>query len=400
MEGNKHIYTATDFARYHAGTMPPGEMFALEKAALEDPFLSDALDGYVFSPDAEKELNDIQMRLDEKTKRKNVAKVFSLSSGVWWRIAAMFIVIAGVGYFFYQAGNTSMSNTIAQQEKQKIEERETLTARAKNDTAAIDNNLALQKRPVIAEPGAVTSPGNSALENNNSKILPAPKKQTEVEPVAISPSGPPAFADKASIEIQKQQSLESKKMNDQNAAAKMKAESLSKNLAKVIPQQVRVHENTDTTAEAKGYFLNNDNDKKDSLNSVALNRVKPSLDEVVIVGMGSKRKVSRSNNLPGELRGKVSGISIGQSQAYLLDGKEKFDQYIKANVNLASLPESMNDSVKILLSFSLNRNIKPAKIKVLESNCKPCEEEAIRLLKNGPKWVGARGSKGTVQMVW
>ena len=40
-----HKYTAADFERYHSGKMSAGEMHALEKAAMEDPFLADALEG-------------------------------------------------------------------------------------------------------------------------------------------------------------------------------------------------------------------------------------------------------------------------------------------------------------------------------------------------------------------
>ena len=39
-------FTAGDFERYHNGSMSPLEMHQLEKAAMEDPFLADALEGY------------------------------------------------------------------------------------------------------------------------------------------------------------------------------------------------------------------------------------------------------------------------------------------------------------------------------------------------------------------
>jgi len=48
MKEKQKKYNAIDFARYHSGTMRPDEMYALEQAALEDSFLADALDGYVY----------------------------------------------------------------------------------------------------------------------------------------------------------------------------------------------------------------------------------------------------------------------------------------------------------------------------------------------------------------
>ena len=42
---NGYNYTAKDFERYHNGGMTAAEMHQLEKAALNDPMLADALDG-------------------------------------------------------------------------------------------------------------------------------------------------------------------------------------------------------------------------------------------------------------------------------------------------------------------------------------------------------------------
>ena len=46
-------YTATELMSYHAGTMPPAQMHELEKAALNDPLLQEALDGYALLIEAD-----------------------------------------------------------------------------------------------------------------------------------------------------------------------------------------------------------------------------------------------------------------------------------------------------------------------------------------------------------
>ena len=43
---NSNHYTSNDLIRYHQGKMSSQEMHDLEKAALTDPFLSDALEGF------------------------------------------------------------------------------------------------------------------------------------------------------------------------------------------------------------------------------------------------------------------------------------------------------------------------------------------------------------------
>ncbi len=39
-----------------------------------------------------------------------------------------------------------------------------------------------------------------------------------------------------------------------------------------------------------------------------------------------------------------------------------------------------------MLSFEINKNGNPKQIKVDQSLCVPCDEEATRLLMQGPKW--------------
>ena len=93
MEKKNKIYTADDFARYYAGNMEAKEMHALEKAALEDPFLADALEGYAHTAAATAEVQNLRAALTKRTTRKKVFSLTSLSQNNWWRIAAIFIFI-------------------------------------------------------------------------------------------------------------------------------------------------------------------------------------------------------------------------------------------------------------------------------------------------------------------
>ena len=129
MKEKNKTYTAADFARYHAGTMPAGEMHALEKAALEDPFLEDALEGYVHAPAVESDIEELQARLAEKRKKKNVFFISSFAQNKWWRIAALFIIIAGAGYFFYRVNYVNKENSLAKNEIKTSTEKETMLHR-------------------------------------------------------------------------------------------------------------------------------------------------------------------------------------------------------------------------------------------------------------------------------
>ena len=47
------IYTAGDIEQYLAGKLSPRQMHAMEKAALDDPFLAEAMEGYQGMKDSE-----------------------------------------------------------------------------------------------------------------------------------------------------------------------------------------------------------------------------------------------------------------------------------------------------------------------------------------------------------
>ena len=76
MSSKNNGFTASDIERYHSGKMLPEERHALEKAALDDPFLADALEGYMFTSTASDDLAKIQARLNKKHNRKKAVPIF------------------------------------------------------------------------------------------------------------------------------------------------------------------------------------------------------------------------------------------------------------------------------------------------------------------------------------
>jgi CarboxypepD_reg-like domain len=99
-EKNNIKYSAEDIRKYLDGQLSEQEMQALEKAALEDPFLSDAMEGIEESRNHnvsfESGVEDLQKRLTERIREKNrrTGMVLFFSK---WRIAASIIFILGIG---------------------------------------------------------------------------------------------------------------------------------------------------------------------------------------------------------------------------------------------------------------------------------------------------------------
>lgn len=375
MKENQKKYNAIDFARYHSGTMLPDEMHALEKAALEDPFLSDALDGYRYSKDYEKELGDIRMQLNEKRKQKKVFTISSLSSGTWWKIAAMFILFVGVGYFFY-ATNSKKESSLALQENEIKKETPAINSPLTTDSGASNGNIAFEK------------PSTEKDKNAMGKLT-----------TPVVKSIHPAIKNSADEEVrttkEKDFSAEHLKDKKENAVA-MSIDKMSlEHLTQADSEQKSLLRSSDTTvmvaASATEYL-------KDSADAIAMNKKGHSLQEVVVSGYDTQKKKNITGANSEKLQGKVSGVNLKSTFPYPKDGTEKFDEYIKDNAIpvLDSIGERI--SANILISFTLNKKGKPTHIKVIESSCKPCEKEAIRLLKAGPGWMGKPGEVGNLRI--
>jgi hypothetical protein len=90
-------YSFHDIERYLQGKLSAAEMHALEKAALQDPFLAEAIEGYE-SADlsaVETDLTAIRNQLQEHEGDAKIVRLTPFRS--WWKIAAMIILVAGAG---------------------------------------------------------------------------------------------------------------------------------------------------------------------------------------------------------------------------------------------------------------------------------------------------------------
>ncbi|MEI9808705.1 MAG: hypothetical protein WDO16_13070 [Bacteroidota bacterium] len=73
MADNNNIktFSAADIEKYHKGQLSPKEMHSLEKAALDDPFLADALEGYATPGiNVAADIAELKKRLSKKPKKQ------------------------------------------------------------------------------------------------------------------------------------------------------------------------------------------------------------------------------------------------------------------------------------------------------------------------------------------
>jgi len=184
------IYTAGDIEQYLAGKLSPLQMHAMEKAALDDPFLAEAMEGYEAVQN--KEWNNHLVALREEIANKGtVAKVIPLhkSKSNWWKVAAAAVIIGGGATFTILFNNDKKENAdniqIAQAKTTTID---SIVLSENTPTASVTENLNPSASATVEEKKAL--PGSIAkLEETvktDDKYIPDPSgpQLKPVTPVA------------------------------------------------------------------------------------------------------------------------------------------------------------------------------------------------------------------------
>ncbi|MEQ1678967.1 MAG: carboxypeptidase-like regulatory domain-containing protein, partial [Chitinophagaceae bacterium] len=155
--------------------------------------------------------------------------------------------------------------------------------------------------------------------------------------------------------------------------------------------------NTGTYADAKGYFnltypdsvlnvqvrsVGFENNNAQLRNSVSTNQIilqddRKDLSEVVI----NKQKINAND----PSRSRDANVKLETPEP--ADGWDNYNTYVLNNLEV---PEDLKNkpagNSEVRVSFEVNKNGDPAGIKVEKSLCDKCDKEAIRLIKEGPKW--------------
>lgn len=136
------IYNHEDIQRYLQHKMSASEMHAFEKAILDDPFLSDAIEGYKQSNESlsSKHLAQLERTIIEDNERAKVV-VMPAQKNTWWKVAAIVFFIF-TGTLSYLLWNTSTPKNIAQLDKTKEEVKPIVTEKTQSETDTLSTQNA------------------------------------------------------------------------------------------------------------------------------------------------------------------------------------------------------------------------------------------------------------------
>lgn len=460
-------FSAADIEKYHQGLLTPGERHALEKAALDDPFLADALEGFAITGiDHASDIADLQKRLAGKTSDNKVVPIGTGKSyGRWLRIAALFIFMAGSAAVIYRMAGKNKETGLAKTEDVKSKP---VTESEAGNIVKSDTQIA-DIKTVKADNYGNTSTTNSPEKGSTTQVktlVTAPATNTQT-PVEIASGG--AVRDtKTAGWTQPQKDAEAETRED--LAKKIAADESKKEVAedlKVIPDNpARKSQdknlavttspgNNNTYYKVSNQAENNNsrgfinaNNSRALDNNMALNNYRGRVTDNNNVGLPFARVTNADDNNAGtytdaqgnfnltypdsivnlqirsvgfentniQLRNtnavnrvvlqeeksqnevvisnvkpnaeaRAKGIKQTFEEPEPADGWDKYDTYLANNLEV---PEEYRGKVstaaQVEVSFEVDKYGNPVNIKVEKSLCKTCDKEAIRLIKEGPKW--------------
>lgn len=415
----KHIvYSAEDIQRYLNREMTAAEMHRLEKAALEDSFLAEAIEGFTnTSPlNIASDIRDIKTRLDEKT----ASRVITMSSQKIWRsVAAAVIVLLGMGLTWYWLSVPTEKNIAQQKNKQDTSSVMRTQEKSAGESAIAEDSIFTAKNE---------AKGRENIEDTQeSKKAPGVLPETTLaQPPAIQKkqAEPDSrVADKTNTSERLGVTLQNIKAEERERSKKdidISAENANNASgylsAKIITGKVTDTNNnglpfvnigisntpTSIYSDVQGNFKIMSGDSSVTVtvkssgfqskqvtlqanspaNNIVLNAQEKALPEVVASGYSTKRKKEtvKHNN------------TDESSEAAPMDGWANYNIYLSNNIRL---PDEQSGTYRgfVELSFTTDRYGRLDNFTIIHSTCTACNKEAIRVIKEGPRWKLTEGDK-------
>ena len=426
-ENNKHIkpYTAADIQRYLNREMTMPERHNMEKAALEDPFLAEAIEGYRQhpSPALSSDIQSLRKRLQEKIDTKIIPV---RSKKIWWSAAAAIFIVLGTGITWYWLAPTE--NKIAQQ---KEKEQKIVPLKEKQDSAGMpaatdSTDIALQENKVRGKHTAPDSePEKKAAvplpTSPKTKRHPAPQAATKKdiqENPALDIAAANGEATAKTYRIEQEESQRDKDIAAQrlekpvvsttqnNASGFFNTNILTGKITdsnnNPLPfVNIRIGNTASATySDARGNFKLMSGDTlltvhvksagfkprqvvlhaSAPFNNIILLPEENALAEAVVTGYATAKKKAVTTDEDTD----------ATPEAEPADGWGNYDIYLVNNTRLpGTAPTASRGFVD--LEFTVDQYGRLSNFKIIHSTCPPCNKEAFRVIKEGPQWKLSEG---------
>lgn len=344
-EANKQRYNLIQ--QYLDGSLDPGRMHELEKEALEDPFLAEALEGYAeFDGSLQPHLSLLQRQLEVRIAVNAEKK--NMFFFTWQRIsvaAAASLLFISASILFWMKGTNREVRMAGNSKNVEV----TLTPDDKLGKEGLAAEKYTQNEAVIMEPESM-------------KAFKQPQKETKIQQKSFSPQ------------------IASRRKVGQNYATKRGADGVKLNSAVDKPTGIIADgplANKTLIASRNSYTPGS---LARSTPIYAQQKTESSvLNEVSVVDSGNfhQKAVSTVSSFPSQM------LIMKEENIEPVGGWENYQAYIRQNKRL---PAPAEEEGSVTIAFTIDSRGKPDTCRIQKGMSESYNAEAIRLLKEGPLW--------------
>jgi len=428
----QHIYTAADIENYFSGKLLPAEQYAMEKAALEDPFLAEAMEGYesMQGNNWAATLAGLKQDLSQRQQGARLVTMHPRRNKSWKAIAAVLLIggSAAVAYLLFNNRTaTNPSPQLAENKRKAITTPDTIRvhtvippvpATNEKDPVASTNPAVTPAVPLAKQ---VTGADNKAVaatevkandKNPVTAFFPqeakTPKANSNTDVVTnnsgtLSPAAAPAaeaLTRKKDFEVTP---VPSRSFVNRNFNAVVLAPDntplpfaniairsenfgtyadVKGNVRLLYPDSVLTVEVRSAGYKPRNFVLRSNL----AQNKLVLTQEPVPLNETTVIsGRANGNLVSRRVSLL-----KDTAVSVEPA-----DGWENYNRYIANNIDIPDEMLKKNLHGEMEISFDVQSNGAISNVKVDKSLCNDCDEAAKRILEQGPQWKVKKGKSAS-----
>ncbi len=411
-----------DIEQYRQGKLDGAKRNALEKRALHDPFLADALEGVesVTPEELSGDLLELSGTIQSRQARKT-----NLPS----RIAASIVVILGASIALYYFTRLSEPLPLALQPPVGTVHGDSLNGKPKDSTATLLSLAQPDKTQDIHKTNPEPSPSPGAKEStvDESASSTVAAKQLEEKTAAAD----------VKVEQEQGKALEREVADDKDVVVNKSAPtSLSSGVADQKQEELLKRESRAAGAKDKKKSIQNFQNISGTVtadNGTALQGVnvtvkgsaegavtddggnytlntRESDPQLVFSSIGLARKEIREQSQPLNVqlgpdvnqRSEVSVAGAGISNqgnaggggsfelAQPAGGRDEFQKYLENNVRYPAIALANKTEGIVTIQFKLHADGSFSSFEVIHGVGDGCEEELIRLIRQGPSWSPTR----------
>ena len=423
----ENIYNTYSFAeiqRYLSGSMSTTEMHDMERAALQDPFLADAIEGYrnADANTALKHINEIEITINGKHVD---AKIISINKNKkqWGRIALMVAsaaaaIIAGV--YLFNTNNSNKTNvaqvkknvkSISSTQKNEVQKNDTaFVITNTTDAAKKDNSIATigkKNKEITADGAATVNLTTTALNDLNIAAVQDTEELTKSDHIEsstqitkiISTAKPNNLSDNLLGKVAGANVSNEKKDIYLNNNLIALTGRVFDNIGKAVPNAMINISGTNTTAitDANGTFKISISDtvskatisaigydaKEIALastdkNIIFLQQNNTMLNDVVVTALGIKKETTKIT------------ILADKKMATPVGGWNVYEGYVQGKLSLIqdSIENDFNTYGDIVeLEFTIDEDGNPYDFTVVSDNDEVLDKKIIDAVAEGPRWI-------------